>query len=150
MVPKLSAFIRHRSSLALPQDQPRIGQELLRHERQHSGSVGISNPEHFSNFGKHRRQLFRGIEVASLSKVAPDLLLDLELVQVPSVRFGGIIGASGGRIRSAVDLVDFRFLVEQDLIGQFLSRGKHIRVMFGDEILDKLLQLLATHLKQCF
>ena len=49
LIPQHSAFVRHWCSLGLPQDQPRVGQELLRDHGQHPGAVVVTHPEHFPN-----------------------------------------------------------------------------------------------------
>ena len=46
-----------------------------------------------------------------------------------------------------VNLVDLRVLW-QNLVGQFLCRGQHLRVVDWDQVLDELLQLVSAHLKQ--
>jgi hypothetical protein len=38
----------------------------------------------------------------------------------------------------------------KDFVGQLLGRGQDFRVMFRDEVLHKLLQLLPIHLQQSF
>ncbi len=43
-------------------------------------------------------------------------------------------------------LIDLGVLGE-NLVGQFLGRGQHFRVVHGDEILHKLLQLVPVHLE---
>lgn len=46
-----------------------------------------------------------------------------------------------------VHLVDLRVL-GQDLVSQFLCGGQNFRVVDGDEILHKLLQLVPVHLEK--
>ena len=46
-----------------------------------------------------------------------------------------------------MDLVDLR-VGRQDLVGELLRGGQHLRVVHGDQVLDQLLQLVPVHLEQ--
>ena len=43
LIPELSALVGHGRALRLPEEEPRVGEELVRDERQHSGAVRISS-----------------------------------------------------------------------------------------------------------
>ena len=46
LVPELSTPVLHRITLRLPQDEVRIGQELLRDQHQHTRAVRVPCPQH--------------------------------------------------------------------------------------------------------
>lgn len=99
MIPKLSALVRHGRALRFPLEEPGIGQELIRDERQHPGAVRVSGSEHFPDFGEHGDQLFVDVVVATLREERTHLFANLLLVQVPTVLV--VCTGSRRRIRSA-------------------------------------------------
>ena len=89
--------------------------------------------------------MFGGGVVSPLFQVGLHLVLHLSLVQVPGVLLLGVLASRG--VRGSSDLVDGAGLL-QYLVRQLLGRGQNLRVVRGDQILNKLLQLLSVHLEQ--
>ena len=89
--------------------------------------------------------MLRGGVVSPLLQVGLHLVLHLGLVQVPGVLLLGVLPSRG--VRGSSDLVDGAGLL-QYLVRQLLGRGQNLRVVRGDQILNKLLQLLSVHLEQ--
>lgn len=52
-IPQLPTLVRHAGALLPPQRESRVGHELLRDERQHSGAVGVSHPQHLPHLETH-------------------------------------------------------------------------------------------------
>ena len=69
LVPQLPALVRHRRALRLPQDEPRVRQKLIRHEREHASAVRVPHAKHFPNLKKCQKAVdglgLRGIGFVS-------------------------------------------------------------------------------------
>ena len=98
LIPEEAALVGHGRALRLPEEEARVGEELVRHERQHARPVRVAGAQHLAHFGEHGHELLVDVVVAALRQEAAHLLAHLLLVQVPAVL---VVGArTRRRVRS--------------------------------------------------
>ena len=99
MVPELAALVGHGRALRLPEEEARVGEELVGDERQHARAVRVAGAQHLAHLGEHGDELLVDVVVAALRQEGAHLFAHLLLVQVPAVL---VVGAGARRrIRSA-------------------------------------------------
>jgi hypothetical protein len=49
LIPEEPALVGHRSGLRFPEQEPRVRQELVRHQGQHPGAVRVAHAQHLAD-----------------------------------------------------------------------------------------------------